>query len=104
LKQPYRSADLVNANTLTLAGKAFAGVPFAGECQQGQCIRIMTGAELPKGADTVIMQEETTADGETITFHDKPKHGEVLLSLKCMFALLLHSFQQVMSYVLSVNH
>ncbi|HIF9372613.1 TPA: molybdopterin molybdotransferase MoeA [Photobacterium damselae] len=72
----YRSADLVNANTLTLAGKAFAGVPFAGECQQGQCIRIMTGAELPKGADTVIMQEETTADGETITFHDKPKHGD----------------------------
>ena len=45
-----RAEDLANTDTLILAGKSFAGVPFEGECQQGQCIRIMTGAEMPAQA------------------------------------------------------
>ena len=40
-------------------GTAFAGVPFAGNCGPGQCVRIMTGALIPAGTDAVIMQEQT---------------------------------------------
>lgn len=54
--------------TLKLAGKSFAGQPYEGECQLGECIRIMTGAKLPKGCDTVEMQERCTVDNDHITF------------------------------------
>lgn len=39
-------------------GTAFAGRPFAGKIGAGQCLRIMTGALVPEGADAVIMQEQ----------------------------------------------
>ncbi|WP_318458858.1 molybdopterin molybdotransferase MoeA [Photobacterium leiognathi] len=71
-----RAEDLTNTDTLVLAGKSFAGIPFEGECQAGQCIRIMTGAEMPAGTDTVIMQEETAVDGDNITFNIKPKAND----------------------------
>ena len=54
-----RSEDIsADSNTcLQLVGKAFAGVPFEGALENGQCIRIMTGAVIPDGADCVVMQE-----------------------------------------------
>jgi molybdopterin molybdotransferase len=52
---------------LTVVGKAFAGEPYQGNVGQGECIRIMTGAKMPQGADTVIMQEHVERDGDTIT-------------------------------------
>ncbi|PKI13293.1 molybdopterin molybdotransferase MoeA [Colwellia sp. 12G3] len=58
---------LVN-KTLTLVGRSMAGAPFQGECQPGECIRIMTGAKMPDCCDSVEMQENVTADGEQITF------------------------------------
>ncbi len=47
-------------------GSAFAGTPFDGKVGAGQCVRIMTGALIPEGADAVIMQEqaEVGADGK----------------------------------------
>ncbi len=60
--------DLKTRSSLTLVGKAFAGAPFNGELKKGECIRIMTGAEIPKGANAVIMQEETEINGDEITF------------------------------------
>ncbi|WP_345831232.1 molybdopterin molybdotransferase MoeA [Erwinia sp. HDF1-3R] len=60
-----RLAD-AQADTLTVAGKAFAGVPFSGSWPAGSCIRIMTGAPVPVGADAVVMQEETERQGEAI--------------------------------------
>ncbi|MDD5275369.1 MAG: molybdopterin molybdotransferase MoeA [Methylovulum sp.] len=54
--------------TLTLAGTSWAGRPFQGALQAGQCARIFTGAVVPAGADTVIMQEQVQADGESIRF------------------------------------
>ncbi|MDJ0778973.1 MAG: molybdopterin molybdotransferase MoeA [Gammaproteobacteria bacterium] len=46
-------------------GTAYAGKPFDGEVGSGQCVRIMTGALVPPGSDTVVMQEqaEVGADG-----------------------------------------
>ena len=40
-------------------GTAYAGTPFDGNCGPGQCVRIMTGALIPHGADAVVMQEQT---------------------------------------------
>ncbi|AWK41397.1 molybdopterin molybdotransferase MoeA [Photorhabdus laumondii subsp. laumondii] len=71
-----RHADLNSNKPLPLAGKALAGVPFQGEWPVATCIRIMTGAPIPIGADTVIMQEhaETTDDG--IVFTQPAKQGQ----------------------------
>ena len=45
-------------------GTAYAGVEFEGRCGENQCIRIMTGAVIPEGTDSVIMQEQAEADGQ----------------------------------------
>ncbi len=60
-----KANDLQTTQTLPLAGESFAGHPFVGECPAGHCIRIMTGATIPQGTDTVVMQEhiEVTASG-----------------------------------------
>ncbi len=52
--------------TLTIAGTAFAGVPFDGAVNAGTCVRIMTGAVVPSGGDTIVMQEHVKAAGGKI--------------------------------------
>lgn len=39
-------------------GTAFAGRGLDAVCESGQCVRIMTGAVIPDGCDTIIMQEQ----------------------------------------------
>ena len=46
-----------------VAGTAFAGKPFAGPVGPAQAVRIMTGAVMPGGTDTVVMQEHVEIDG-----------------------------------------
>lgn len=53
-----RYADLEYCESLELIGKSFAGKPFEGTVAPGTCVRIMTGASVPAGADTVVMQEQ----------------------------------------------
>lgn len=53
---------------LTVAGTALAGHPFDGAVVPGTCIRIMTGASMPAGCDTVIPQERVRVDGDVIRF------------------------------------
>ena len=43
--------------TLNTIGTAYAGEAFSGEVKPGDCVRIMTGAVMPTGCDTVIPQE-----------------------------------------------
>ncbi len=52
---------------LTMVGASFAGHPYEGNVEAGQCIRIMTGACLPDDCDTVVMQENVEADGDVIS-------------------------------------
>ena len=47
-------------------GTALAGKPFPGRVGPGECVRIMTGAVMPAGADTVVIQEVVKKDGERI--------------------------------------
>ncbi|MFM0051297.1 molybdopterin molybdotransferase MoeA [Caballeronia grimmiae] len=53
---------------LNVAGAAFAGQPFTAQPADGQCVRIMTGALMPPGCDTVIQQELVTREGDSIRF------------------------------------
>lgn len=52
-----RAADLSPGSCLTLIGQAAAGHPFAGRIADGQAVRIFTGAPVPDGADTILIQE-----------------------------------------------
>jgi len=51
---------------LNVVGTAFAGNAFSGQVGQGQAVRIMTGAVLPAGADSVVVQEVTRLDGSVV--------------------------------------
>ena len=50
-----------------VVGESAAGKPFEGRAAAGEAIRIFTGAPLPKGADTILVQEDAHRDGETLT-------------------------------------
>jgi molybdopterin molybdotransferase len=64
------------AATLRIAGTAYAGKPFDGEVTPSECVRIMTGAVMPQGTDTVIMQEHIQANGDCINFGPGTKPGQ----------------------------
>lgn len=68
-----RSADLARASaelpvTLTVAGNAAAGHRATGETEEGTAVRIMTGAPLNVGADSVVPQELVAREGNQATF------------------------------------
>ena len=50
-------------------GRAAAGVPFAGRVEKGQAVRILTGAILPDGVDTVVLEEDCTIEPDRIAFN-----------------------------------
>nr|WP_136250019.1 gephyrin-like molybdotransferase Glp [Ningiella ruwaisensis] len=69
-----RSADLSKHKMLKQIGKSFAGLPFEGKVGEAQCVRIMTGAQIPKGADAVVMQENALVHRDE---HDEIKGIEI---------------------------
>jgi molybdopterin molybdotransferase len=62
--------------TLSVIGQSLAGHPFNEALGSNQAVRIMTGALVPAGADTVIMQENVQRTGEQITITQIPEVGE----------------------------
>ena len=66
-----RAADVARLPaTLAVIGQSAAGHPFSGAVAAGQAVRIFTGAPLPDGADAIVIQENTKADGSSVTVHD----------------------------------
>jgi molybdopterin molybdotransferase len=63
-----RSADLLNDRPcpLTVVGTAFAGAAWQGTVGAGECVRIMTGAIMPAGLDTVAPQELVKTAADTV--------------------------------------
>lgn len=51
-----------------VAGRAAAGQPFRGAVPAGMAVRILTGAILPEGVDTVVLEEDCATDGRTVAF------------------------------------
>jgi len=72
------SADIPAEGTaaLRIVGVAYAGKSFDGKAEQGQCVRIMTGAVMPQGTDTVLMQEHVQIEGDRIFFGPGAKPGQ----------------------------
>ncbi len=63
-----RAADIASVPaTLRVLGTSAAGHGFSGGVAAGEAVRIFTGAPVPDGADTVIIQEDTTAGGGSVT-------------------------------------
>ena len=56
-------------------GRAAAGVPFEGEVPAGSALRILTGAALPEGVDTIVLQEDATTEPGRVAFHGPLKVG-----------------------------
>ncbi|WP_416898750.1 MAG: gephyrin-like molybdotransferase Glp [Minwuia sp.] len=64
----FRGEDLSadSETVLTVAGRAAAGHPHVEPVAGGQAVRIFTGAPMPRGADTVVMQEDIRLEGERL--------------------------------------
>jgi len=73
-----RGADLSASApvTLTEIGAAFAGKTFAATVAPGQCVRVMTGAVMPKGTDTVVIQEIAKVEGNRVTVPTGQETGQ----------------------------
>ncbi|MET0924258.1 MAG: molybdopterin molybdotransferase MoeA, partial [Xanthobacteraceae bacterium] len=62
-----RAASVVTVPaTLKVIGEVAAGHPFGGSVGGGEAARIFTGGVVPPGADTIVIQENTTRDGDTV--------------------------------------
>ncbi|GDY19776.1 molybdopterin molybdenumtransferase MoeA [Verrucomicrobiota bacterium] len=79
-----RAADVTNVSqenprSLRLIGRTAAGEVFGGEVAAGTCVRVFTGSPLPRGADAVVMQEDTRTDAGApgaVAFLDSAKPWE----------------------------
>jgi molybdopterin molybdotransferase len=66
----FRFEDLKQSKTFKIVGTVAAGNIFDGVLQKNEAVRIYTGACMPLDADTVVMQEKTTAFADTILIND----------------------------------
>ena len=67
---------LAGAHELPLVeGRAAAGMPYHGTVPDGHAVRILTGADVPAGTDTIILQEDVTANDHMVAFHGPLKQG-----------------------------
>jgi molybdopterin molybdotransferase len=65
-----RAADGHAGAILKIIGAAPAGHPFTGTVGPGEAVRLFTGSLVPAGADTVLIQEDATAQGATLTVNE----------------------------------
>jgi len=72
----FEHHDNLVGDELSIIGTALAGHPFAGSVEEGECVRITTGAPLPAGTDTVEMQEKCHVDDKHITLNDTVNSGQ----------------------------
>jgi molybdopterin molybdotransferase len=71
-----RAADIAHAPaSLKVIGASAAGHRFAGTVGTGEAVRIFTGAPVPEGADTILIQENTRAEGDVVTALEPEEAG-----------------------------
>ena len=71
----FTGARPAGAHVLPLVGGRAAAGDAPGTVPEGHAIRVLTGAALPDGVDTVILQEDVTVDGASIRFSGPVKAG-----------------------------
>jgi molybdopterin molybdotransferase len=65
-----RAADA--PGSLKIVGESAAGHGFEGRVEPGEAVRIFTGAAVPQGCDTIVIQEDAERDGETVRVPEAP--------------------------------
>ena len=70
-----RAADAALGARLRVVGEAPAGHPFAGQIGPGEAVRIFTGAFIPEGADSILLQEDATAEAGTVLVREAVTQG-----------------------------
>src|ERR1700678_3050312 len=69
-----RAVDVAEPGTkLHLIGESRAGVPFEGTVEPGTCVSIMTGAAMPRGANTIVMVEHAQIEGDAVIVNQVPR-------------------------------
>ncbi len=72
-----RQTDLHgDTSRLRVIGNSMAGHPYEGAVSMGECVRIMTGALIPQGCDTVVMQEQVISEGADVVIRGNHHPGE----------------------------
>jgi len=61
---------------LMVVGESLAGHPYTGRVDEGQCVRITTGAAVPSSTDTIIIQENTERNGKLVRLLTVPDRGQ----------------------------
>jgi molybdopterin molybdotransferase len=69
-------ATTYNSQSIKVIGQSLPGNPFDGEVSPGHCIRIMTGAPMPGGADAVLPVEHTVINDDTIVIQGEVAPGK----------------------------
>ncbi len=72
----FEDIDANPTIALKVIGKSFAGNNFSGTVNANQAVRIMTGASIPHGADTVIMQEHVELENDCIRVQQQYSKGQ----------------------------
>ncbi|MEM7193665.1 MAG: gephyrin-like molybdotransferase Glp [Pseudomonadota bacterium] len=68
--------DQVGKPMMRVVGESLAGAPYRGSVGGNECVRIMTGAVMPVGTDTVVPQEQTERDGDRVSINAALRVGE----------------------------
>ncbi|HEY4031059.1 MAG TPA: gephyrin-like molybdotransferase Glp, partial [Caulobacteraceae bacterium] len=72
-----RAADAAQSVDLHIIGESAAGRGFDGALGPGEAVRIFTGAAVPEGADTVVIQEEATREGDRVNLGPVVPHDNI---------------------------
>src|SRR5688572_16672518 len=70
-----RAADATLAAKLKVIGEVAAGRPFERAVRAGEAVRIFTGGVIPDGADAIVIQEDTTRDGDVVAINEAASAG-----------------------------
>ncbi len=71
-----RAADATLGARLTVIGEISAGRPFDRALASGEALRIFTGGVVPAGADGIVIQEDTTRDGDIVVINEAATPGK----------------------------
>ncbi|MEM1300056.1 MAG: gephyrin-like molybdotransferase Glp [Pseudomonadota bacterium] len=71
-----RATEAQVGQKLAVVGESAAGHGWHHPLPDSAAVRIFTGAPVPEGADTILIQEDATREGDQITVNEAPKQGE----------------------------
>ena len=71
----FDDLDATEDTRLPCTGRAAAGHPLGRPAERGEAVRVFTGAPMPPGPDTVLMQEDCRVDGDAVIVPPGIKRG-----------------------------